>query len=90
MGGRARRREEPPPLRPIPEVVPARAVLTELARGFLMVQRSDPAHAARFARSFLQEQAGAGRPDRPVPSERLPQVRRGVAALQESGSSPLE
>ena len=81
MGLPARRKEEPPPFRPIEEIVPPRAVLTELARGFLLARSSsDPAHAARFARSFLREQAGAPPPQRVTVSERLPSVRRGVAA----------
>ena len=42
----------------IEQVVPARAVLTELARGFLLVHDSDPAQAVRFATTFLKEQAG--------------------------------
>jgi hypothetical protein len=76
------RSERDPSLRnrPIQEVVPPRAVLTELARGFLMVHQSDPVHAARFARSFLKEQVGPAPPDRVVPMERLPGVRRGLAA----------
>jgi len=47
----------------IEEVVPARAVLTELARGFLLVQNTDRAQALRFAVTFLKERAG-----RPPPS----------------------
>jgi len=42
----------------IHEVVPERAVLTELARGFLLAQRSDPAQAVQFATTFLRERAG--------------------------------
>ena len=42
----------------IEEVVPARAVLTELARGFLLVQQTDPAQAVRFAVTFLKERSG--------------------------------
>jgi hypothetical protein len=42
----------------IREVVPARAVLTELARGFLLVNQSNPTRAARFAETFLREQSG--------------------------------
>jgi hypothetical protein len=42
----------------IAEIVPARAVLTELARGFLLVHASDRAHAVRFATGFLREQSG--------------------------------
>lgn len=40
------------------EVVPARAVLTELARGFLLVHESNPDRAVRFAETFLRERAG--------------------------------
>jgi hypothetical protein len=42
----------------IREVVPARAVLTELARGFLLVHESNPDRAVRFAETFLRERAG--------------------------------
>ena len=73
-------RDRPVRERPLEEVVPPRAVLTELARGFLLVQQSDPAHAARFARSFLKERMGPTVPDRVVAREQLPNVRRGVAA----------
>ncbi len=37
------------------DVVPARAVLTELARGFLLVRENDRARAVRFAATFLKE-----------------------------------
>ncbi len=47
------------------EVVPARAVLTELARGFLLVRESDRARAVRFAQTFLKERS---EPVRAVPS----------------------
>jgi hypothetical protein len=43
------------------EVVPARAVLTELARGFLLVRENDRDRAVRFAMTFLKE-----RSDRPA------------------------
>jgi hypothetical protein len=39
-------------------VVPPRAVLTELARGFLLVHESNPERAVRFAETFLKEQVG--------------------------------
>lgn len=48
----------------IEEIVPARAVLTELARGFLLAQESDPAQAVRFAATFLKERAGRRPPTR--------------------------
>jgi len=35
--------------------VPGRAVLTELARGFLLVHQSNPGRAIRFAETFLRE-----------------------------------
>ena len=53
------------------EVVPARAVLTELARGFLLVRESDRERAVRFARTFLRERStpapGPAPPSYPVP-----------------------
>ena len=48
----------------IEEVVPTRAVLTELARGFLLVQDTDRAQAVRFATTFLKECAGRSPPTR--------------------------
>jgi len=39
------------------DVVPERAVLTELARGFLLVRENDRQRAVRFAATFLREQA---------------------------------
>jgi hypothetical protein len=41
------------------EVVPARAVLTELARGFLLVHASNPDRALQFATTFVRECSGA-------------------------------
>jgi hypothetical protein len=56
--------EEPddPEVEEIHEVVPARAVLTELARGFLLVHQSNPARAVRFAETFLKEKSGRMEP----------------------------
>jgi len=51
-----------PDRRTLFEVVPAPAVLTELARGFLLVRDSDPERAVRFAATFLKERAGEVRP----------------------------
>jgi hypothetical protein len=39
------------------EVIPARAVLTELARGFLLVRENDRDRAVRFAVTFLKERS---------------------------------
>jgi len=49
----------------IREVVPARAVLTELARGFLLVRENDRERAVRFAVTFLHERT---EPTRAVPA----------------------
>lgn len=74
---------------PLDDVVPARAVLTELARGFLLTQDVDPEGAARFARTFLKEHAGpAPPPPRVVPVERLAAVRRGVTTALREGTQP--
>ncbi len=45
-------------------IVPARAVLTELARGFLLVHESNPDRAVRFAETFLRERSEAAEPSR--------------------------
>ena len=86
--------EEPPPRRPPPsenrpiaEIVPARAVLTELARGFLLANHADPERAKKFASSFLRERAGPPGPGRIVPMNRRPTVHRGIDATND-GASP--
>jgi hypothetical protein len=53
------------------EVVPARAVLTELARGFLLVRDSSPERAVRFAATFLKERSGAPLPQRAEPASNV-------------------
>ncbi len=70
------RQESNAALEPIEEVVPSRAVLTELARGFLLLNGRDPRRASRFAATFLREQA-APRDDGPI-TPRLPSVRRSM------------
>lgn len=75
---RERKADPAPAGLPISEIVPARAVLTELARGFLL-SAPDPERAKRFATSFLREQQAARpAPGRVVPLNRQPTVRRGV------------
>jgi hypothetical protein len=56
-------------------VVPARAVLTELARGFLLVHESNPERAVRFADAFLKERAGRLGPTPPEPNPRVTKAR---------------
>ena len=46
-------------------IVPPRVVLTELCRGFLLVNDLDRKRAARFAQGFLRERAGTP-PERPL------------------------
>jgi hypothetical protein len=77
---------------PLDEVIPPRAVLTELARGFLMVHEVDPDSARRFCQTFLKERAGVPpAPPKVVPVERLASVRRGVAsALRDPGPPAFE
>jgi len=72
---------------PLDEIVPPRAVLTELARGFLLSQDADPERAKRFATSFLRERAGPPGPGRIVPMNRRPTVHRGVDATRD-GTTP--
>ncbi len=47
-------------------VVPARAVLTELARGFLLVRENDRDRAVRFAMTFLKERSDRPPADAPA------------------------
>jgi len=58
------------------EVVPARAVLTELARGFLLVRENDRERAIRFAQTFLKERAVTARPAMPAPYPSMPVAQR--------------
>jgi hypothetical protein len=64
-----------PPEEEIEQIVPARAVLTELARGFLLVRENDRERAVRFAATFLRERAEASRAPRtpayPAPAQRV-------------------
>jgi|GEM_PF-488223 len=79
MDSRADRTEqEEAETAPIRELVPARAVLTELARGFLLVHESNPERALRFAETFLREQTGRLAP---APATPMPKVTRARLAL---------
>ncbi|MGA8543539.1 MAG: hypothetical protein WB947_08415 [Thermoplasmata archaeon] len=65
-----------PEIEELRRVVPGRAVLTELARGFLLVHESNPGRAVRFAETFLKECTGESRSERaetppPFPKGRL-------------------
>jgi hypothetical protein len=69
------------------EIVPTRAVLTELARGFLLVRDSNPDSAVRFAATFLKERAGEARPER---VETVPKITLARLALGRSPHGPVE
>ncbi|MGB6499850.1 MAG: hypothetical protein WBG19_00395 [Thermoplasmata archaeon] len=69
------------------EVVPAPAVLTELARGFLLVRDSDPERALRFASTFLRERAGSPRPER---VEAVPKITLARLSLGRSPRGAVE
>lgn len=75
------------------EIVPARAVLTELARGFLLVHETNPSRAVRFAETFLRERAGRPVEARvaPVPKVTLARLSLGRSyrgAIEPSGPGP--
>lgn len=74
MSGEAVDPDGEPPVDPLRAVVPSRAVLTELARGFLLLHERDPSRASRFAATFVREQAGP-RDEGPI-RPRLPSVHR--------------
>lgn len=79
MSAPAPRRPPEEPARELHEVVPARAVLTELARGFLLVQASNPDRALQFATTFVRECSGAAAAARAEAAHRpsLPRRRTG-------------
>jgi len=68
-------------------IVPARAVLTELARGFLLVRENDRERAVRFAQTFLREQADPAR--RPVPAA-VPSPSAGQRSLGRGSRGAIE
>lgn len=88
MSGSVPDRGPPDPERKtLQEVVPAPAVLTELARGFLLVRDSDPDRAVRFAATFLKERAGAPRPER---VETVPKITLARLSLGRSPRGAVE
>ena len=69
-------------------VVPPRAVLTELARGFLLVHESNPARARRFAETFLKEQTGQGAAPRAEPILHVTLARLSLGRLPHGAVEP--
>jgi hypothetical protein len=80
------------PIRPeaddLRTVVPARAVLTELARGFLLVHESNPGRAVRFAETFLREHAGSAAPVRAEPTRPVTLARLKLGRLPRGAVDP--
>ena len=75
--------------RRVEEVVPARAVLTELARGFLLVHESNPDRARRFAETFLREHAGGPPPARVEPVTKVSVARLSLGRYPRGAVEPL-
>jgi hypothetical protein len=74
--------------RPLEEIVPARAVLTELARGFLLVQESNPDRARAFAKTFLQEREGAMSEVRTEPLRKVTLARLALGRAPQGAVEP--
>jgi len=74
----------------IEEVVPARAVLTELARGFLLAHDSDPAQAVRFAATFLKERSGRVPPAHVEPIQRVTMARLALGRFPQGAIERLD
>jgi len=77
-------------LEEIEEVVPARAVLTELARGFLLAHDTDPAQALKFAATFLKEQTGRTRPVRVEPVNQVTMARLSLGRFPQGAVERLD
>jgi len=74
----------------IREVVPARAVLTELARGFLLVHETDRAQAVQFATTFLKERAGRTLPMRVEPVHNVTMARLSLGRFPQGAVERLD
>jgi hypothetical protein len=71
----------------IHEIIPARAVLTELARGFLLVRDKDPERAARFAATFLRERVGV---EPPATARKAAVIPPAYATLAHPSRGPID
>jgi hypothetical protein len=68
--------------------VPGRAVLTELARGFLLVHESNPNRAVRFAETFLRECTNEAEPTSSEPVPRVTAARLRLGRLPRGAVDP--
>jgi hypothetical protein len=82
--------EEPadPAIEKLREVVPGRAVLTELARGFLLVHQTNPDRAVRFAATFLKECTSLAPPEREESTRPVTPARRQLGRLPRGAVDP--
>jgi hypothetical protein len=70
------------------KVVPGRAVLTELARGFLLVNESDPTRAKLFAETFLRECSAPTAEERVEVGRPVPRAQRQLGRLPRGAVDP--
>jgi hypothetical protein len=77
-----------PEVESLRSVVPGRAVLTELARGFLLLQDSNPGRAVRFAEGFLKECAQLTAESRMDASRPVTAARRQLGRLPSGAVDP--
>ncbi len=82
------RRPPEEPTRELREVVPGRAVLTELARGFLLVHASNPDRALQFATTFVRECSGVAAEAREEANRRAPVPRRRWGTTDQGAVEP--
>jgi len=73
----------------VEEVVPHRAVLTELARGFLLVHETNPDRARQFAETFLRERTGDIVPARVEPVAKVTMSRLSLGRYPRGAVEPL-
>jgi hypothetical protein len=81
-------KQRDPEVSELRDVVPARAVLTELARGFLLVHVSNPDRAVRFAETFLKECTAAAAPERVETTRPVTPARRQLGRLPRGAVDP--
>jgi len=77
-------------LKELEAIVPARAVLTELARGFLLVHESNPQRAVRFAETFLREREGLSASFRAEPVPKVTLARLSLGRHHRGAVEPVE
>lgn len=69
-------------------IVPSRAVLTELARGFLLVHETNTTRAVQFALTFLREREGRPEEPRLVRTPTVTRAQRSLGRLARGAVEP--